>query len=204
MMEQTFTLRSEHHTDFERLLAVYATVVDGRHAAYLSTPLTTGRRFQDWRNRVRSAKASSPDKAEFQSHVFEANRRAASESATRLRSRLNRPVINPAELPDQPGWQQTDYRAFWGAAIERCADMLVLSDGWELSDGCVYEFLVGLRTNASLLTIELAELAPVDGLRLIALGIEERRVHGDDPSFATKVLAAAAAFDRTFTSSSHL
>jgi hypothetical protein len=81
----------------------------------------------------------------FRSEVIERNRREAADFVRALREKSGAVTIDPAALPDVPGWEQADYRYFWGRVIERYASRVLFRDGWQYSVGCAYEFLVAHR-----------------------------------------------------------
>lgn len=191
-MASEFPPVSDRGAEFDRLAAVYETISTGRHVVYLSAPLTTGPRLVAWRRDVSPelSESSVAYRQAFRQSVFEPNKVAARECAQRLRSELAEPVIDPTALPDQPGWHQNDYRLFWGCVIERFVSRVVFMDGWATSDGCSYEFLVAARSRCEILDAGLAPLTLQAGIDAMADGVQARRAHGEDATFAEAVLHA--------------
>jgi hypothetical protein len=144
-------------------------VVEDRAAAYVSTPITTGRRFVEWRRGPGAALAPSEDRyrREHDRHVVQRNREHAKPIVRAVRERGWEVVIDPTTVHDVPGWQQRDYHAFWARVIERYAGTVVFADGWEYSSGGTWEFLTAVRTGARLLREDLEPLTVEDGERLI-------------------------------------
>lgn len=50
-------------------------------------------------------------------------------------------LIDPTEVTVD-GWSQREYMRFWAEVIELFADQMVMADGWELSTGCTFEFML--------------------------------------------------------------
>jgi hypothetical protein len=188
-MTVAFPPESRFTSDIEKLLSVFRTVVLDRTAIYLSTPLTTGPRFSEWRQRSATLLEDDPQYAhEHRRLVVEPNRQAARDLAEKLRRRSQLVVIDPTSLADVPDWSQDDYRFFWGRVIEEYAAKVVFMDGWAQSSGSAYEFLVAQRTGAQCFDEAMASL-PVDrGRELIAKAIDGTQNHGAD--FLLQVKAA--------------
>jgi hypothetical protein len=190
-MTVSFPPKSRFSSDVEKLLSVFRTVIVGRTAIYLSSPLTTGRRFSEWRERSAPIRENDPEYAQQHRRlVVEPNRHAAGALAERLRKSLERVVIDPTTLPDVPDWSQEDYRFFWGRVIEEYAAKVVFMDGWPQSSGSAYEFLVAQRTGAECLDEGMAPLTAARGRELIGLSIEDARRRGLDVDFLRHVHAA--------------
>lgn len=82
-----------------------------------------------------------------------------------------------------PGWSQEDYREFWGAVIREFVAELVLMDGWHLSRGCIFEFLVALEASLPVLDERLAPVSLRDGIYQVKIGIREWEQHNVAPEF---------------------
>jgi hypothetical protein len=155
------------------LTRVVFEVLDGvlpdREAVYLSVPITTGKRFLDWR-RGPGAHLAPTDRryrSEHRRQVVDPNREHVAPVVKLVRERLSRVVIDPTTLNDVPGWTQADYHAFWTQVIERYAGTVVFLDGWEFSSGCTHEFVAAVRAGARLLREDLAPLQLDEGERRI-------------------------------------
>ena len=157
--------RDVSHVVFE----VLDGVIPDREAVYVSVPITTGKRFLDWRQGPGAGLAPSDGRyrSEHRRQVVDPNRAQVAPVIRLLRERLGRVVIDPTTLDDVPGWAQADYHAFWTQVIERYAATVVFLDGWEFSSGCTQEFLAAYRAGARLLREDLTPLRPDEGEQLI-------------------------------------
>lgn len=107
----------------------------GKDLIYLSTPLTTGRRFyEDWY----APQGQKPDPEKFKKLIFDENKRASQHLSEVLRGELRRPVLNPAELKVD-GWATTEYMRLWLDFLREVKPTVVMACGWEYSNGCVLE-----------------------------------------------------------------
>jgi hypothetical protein len=154
-----------HPDQVEVLLSVIGSVAEPRTAIYVSTPVTTGRRAIEWHSANGGVLDRNDDS--FRIEVVERNRRDAADFVRRLREKAGRVVIDPAALPDVPGWEQADYRFFWGRVIERYAVLVLFRDGWQYSSGCAYEFLVAHRAGLDVRDERENELPRNRGRRMI-------------------------------------
>jgi hypothetical protein len=157
-------------------------VLPDREAVYVSVPITTGKRFLDWRRGPGAGLAPSEGRyrSEHRRNVVDPNRAQVAPVIRVLRERMGRVVIDPTTLGDVPGWAQADYHAFWTQVIERYVDTVVFLDGWEFSSGCAQEFLAAVRAGARLLREDLTPLRLDEGERLIRNAIAA--LHDDVPS----------------------
>lgn len=190
-MSQQFPPRPDHPEEVAKIAEVFASVVEGRAALYVSSPLTTGQRFIDW-----LGSTSAPDPHDmaypeaFRRAVFEPNRESARAFVARLREECAEVVIDPTGLPDLEGWTQRDYRSLWGEVISRYVRLVVFRDGWEYSDGCTYEFFVAARHGVRMVRENLSPITEEEGLELVRAAVDGRLATGASPEFALAVLAA--------------
>jgi hypothetical protein len=170
------------------LLNVLATAVDGRGATYMSTPITSGRRYSAWRLKL-GGRAPEPGHEEgMRREVIEHNRAHAAQVAHRLRSERGAHLIDPTRLEDLQGWTQDDYRAFWALVIERFACRVLFVDDWQYSNGCAYEFLTARRRGLPTLDERERTLSLADGAALLRSAVEEMRGQSLQTSFLECVI----------------
>jgi hypothetical protein len=153
----------------EIILGILHCTMEGRDGVYVSAPITTGRRFVDWRMGPGASLASTDDGYGMQHriHVVLPNREHVRPLVRRVRGHFGGVVIDPTALEDVPGWVQDDYHSLWTEVVEQCAHTVVFTDGWQYSSGCTREFLAAVRSGATLLREDLTPLDPHDGARLI-------------------------------------
>jgi hypothetical protein len=146
---------------------------------YVSTPITSGRRFADWSNsRASDFDLSHPETyQEFLREVLEPNSEDARTVIKKLRGRFNKTLIDPTALKDIEGWIQDDYRFLWARVIEQYAGTVVFLNGWQYSNGCAYEFLVANQVSPRcvILTETLETLTLEQGTHMVNAAIIEFR-----------------------------
>jgi len=122
---------------------VLACVLSAHITVYVAVPVTGGPRFVDWFDS--SGRYLIGDAQQYASGlrrcVIDPNVYAATQYIMKQQGLGNGVLINPSQFY-VPTWEQNDYRYFWSLVIEQYADRAVFLDGWNLSSGCVYEFLV--------------------------------------------------------------
>src|SRR4051812_15439147 len=107
---ETFPPVSDRVDEVELLLEGFASIVDNADAIYVSSPLTTGARAFEWHRR-------QPSNGSFVDDVIEPNREQAARYVRNLRKKTGSLVIDPTAVRELPGWEQSDYRYFWGRVI---------------------------------------------------------------------------------------
>jgi hypothetical protein len=190
-MSVLFPPGPDHPDEVAMVAETFATVVEGRVARYVSSPLTTGELFIGWRG-----SNSAPDPGDvayaeaFRRAVIEPNRDNARTFVARLRADCTDVVIDPTSLPNLPGWTQEDYRSLWGEVIRRYVRLVVFRNGWEFSDGCTYEFFVAAGQGVLMTHEDISPIGEEEGIRLIRAAIDWKRANGVSAEFALAVLAA--------------
>ena len=158
--------------------------------AYASAPITTGQRMYEV---FKSVGVSSQDElkkkdpALFYKEVMELNIRAGEEFAQHIRllqkseaTKQYTGVICPATFFAK-GWTQEHYMSFWERIIETFVDAIHFNNGWQYSNGCVEEYLIGLKTHKRLYQGNtLATLEPKEALERIKQAIEDIQSLGAD------------------------
>lgn len=139
----------------ERELVEISEKVGAGPAIYLSTPITTGRKFLEWLTDAAPVDLSSADYGRrLRTEVIEENRRALIPLKKQLAEAFpDSIVIDPTDL-EVPDWIQQDYHRFWVEVLRRFAASVtaavIFADGWEYSIGCCIEFAtatsIGLPT----------------------------------------------------------
>jgi hypothetical protein len=130
------------------------------NAAYVSTPITTGRRYYEWlKSSGMTPTAGAAFQAEHARQVIEVNQASARALVLYAREKLRKIVVDPTAL-DVPIWTQDDYNGFWTHLISDYVGTVVFNDGWEYSTGCTLEYAAALESNARLLDSRLSALPP--------------------------------------------
>lgn len=191
-MKSNFPPRTTHEREIDSLLNVLGSVIVDHSGVYVSTPITSGRRFADWSNgRDLDVDLSHPATyQEFLREVLEPNTAHARKIIGKLRSSFPTALIDPTALKDIEGWDQADYRVLWAKVIEHYANTVVFLDGWQYSNGCAYEFLVSNQLDSRLTTLKesLDPLTLEEGIRLIELAVLELQTSKLPTEFLRKVL----------------
>jgi hypothetical protein len=183
--------RPDNSDEVAKIAEVFAAVVEDHTALYVSSPLTTGRIFIDWRGST-----SAPDPADagyaeaFRRAVVEPNRASAKAFVAELRQQRADVIIDPTSLADLSGWTQNDYRSLWGEVIGRYVRQIIFRDGWEFSDGCTYEFFVATRQGIPMTSENLSPLTEEEGVGLIRAAVDRKLAIKASVEFAQAVLAA--------------
>lgn len=145
-------------TDIEDFLVIYKTIYPQKKFVYMSTPITTGPRFVEWYRRVgKDYTDKSMYDYQFERNVKRFNEIDAAAKAKNLASILNGAlVVNPGEF--KINLSQKEFKTFWDKFIAEHADYVVLSEGWALSRGCLYELQSAINNNVRCVDFNLFNL----------------------------------------------
>src|SRR5258706_2063918 len=178
-LKSNFPPKTTHEREIDSMLNVLRGVVVNHSAVYVSTPITSGRRFADWSNRrdVDVDLAHPQTYQDFLKEVLEPNSEHARKIINELQGLFAKALIDPTALKDIDGWVQDDYRVLWGRVIECYVDTVVFLDGWQYSNGCAYEFLVANRVTPrpSIFKETLEPLTVEEGIGLLKSAVLELR-----------------------------
>jgi hypothetical protein len=175
------------------MLEVYKTVLTSEGALYFSVPITSGRRYIAWLERIGKDAPDidgldERDRASHYTEVVKPNRAHARQIIQRIRETTGRIVIDPTAMPPLTGWLQKDWRYFWRQVIERYAAAVVFVDDWQYSNGCVYEFWVAKKKGIPTMDERMRSLDLEQGVGLIVESSAETRRHGVPTIFIEQVL----------------
>jgi len=107
--------------------------------AYVSMPLTTGRRLYDLLQERGLKDMRHVERSELVSQVIEPNIAEGIQFAEKLRKREFPPVA-PAVFKARD-WSQDEYMSLWLQLITEKAREIHMSPNWGFSNGCVEEFV---------------------------------------------------------------
>ena len=172
-------------------------VLNGEKALYASAELTTGRLLyrllrEHGLHSTAELKAALGDE-EYRRRVWDPNLAGALALARDLRQRFpGELVVTPAPYLIE-GWTQTEYLTLWETVLRTRIKALYLSDDWEYSNGCAFEFAVAV--DACLPTFDAAgrPLKHRDGRRRIERAAGDLESGGFDVSGLRASLARIAA-----------
>lgn len=171
--------------EIESGLSAYASLIgwgedarkkQGIRVAYASAPITTGPRMYAafLAEKVTSADELKKANPSLAREVFEANIRDGEFFAAALRETKKYDYVICPSTFFSKGWTQEHYMSLWDQVIERFATAIHFFEGWQFSNGCVEEFLLGLRYEKELYDcVSDTKLNPKDGLKSVEAAIED-------------------------------
>jgi hypothetical protein len=182
-----FPPSSEDAVKINQLLQVYSTTINDNNAIYISTPMTSGLLYMN-------AFAESPNttslSADKRKSLFNKNCQHARSVAAL--TRLHFPtsiVIDPTKI-EVVGWEQNDYLTFWRQVIVKYVSLIRFVDNWYYSNGCAYEFLVGVASNKVMVDEQENAIYPLMGRDLIQSAYNEHLKNGYENKFLLDVIDA--------------
>jgi hypothetical protein len=186
-MEQDFPPQSDRKNEIEAIASIFNSVMEGRSAYYVSTPMTTGKGLVEPQVAAAIDTPIPGSLREHQKNMIHCNHTYVRKLVHELRGSLASPVINPTAITGLPGWTQSDYRVLSEHVIEHHVHTVIFVDGWQYSLGCSYEFLAAQRTGAKTVTHKLKGISITEGIRLICEAVNELEKTGKDGSFLKAV-----------------
>ena len=184
---------STRQHDFGIAMKALSCVLDGPKCVYVAAPVTGGPRFVRWyKSSGRKIKQDSDEyRSQLREYVIDPNTIDANGRIEEFKRHSRESFIDPSRLYVK-SWTQDDYRHFWSLVIERFAARAVFLDGWHLSSGCAYEFLVTKSLGIPVKDQSLNDLTIVQGLVLAKEGRAEISSIGADTEFVDLVIGKLA------------
>src|ERR1700678_3988607 len=78
----------------------------------------------------------------YKAKLLDPNEKEAIEFAREVRSHSHHLALTPNTL-FVPGWGQPEYLGFWERVIRTKCKTIFFNNGWEYSNGCTLEYLIG-------------------------------------------------------------
>jgi len=129
-------------------------VLEHRGLTYASSEFTSGRRFFELCRQYNVRTAEKLKEAlgsdGYAAKLLAPNVAEGIEFARAIRKLNHHLVLTPNTLK-VPGWDQREYLTFWETVIRTRCKAIFFNDGWEFSDGCTFEYLVGHEEKLPLL-----------------------------------------------------
>lgn len=144
-----------------------------RNVVYVSVPITTGRRYLEWRISCPSERDDAALDAAHRRDVMAQNISAAEHVVQYVRSNFSGVVVDPTQLDDIDGWVQRNYHGFWANFIEKFVERVVFADGWQYSTGCSIELIAAYRNGIEALDQRLEPLEPDLAAKLLRNAVKE-------------------------------
>jgi len=129
--------------NIKNCINIYKTLTKKDRIIYLSTPITTGKRFVEWYDNF--GKEPYSTKEYHLSHymnVVKKNKNEAKDYAESIYERTNNVVVNPAEFEAE--FSQAEYMLLWTEFIKEFTSKIVFAPDWAYSNGCLGEFITAL------------------------------------------------------------
>lgn len=219
--------RTDHLPDEHKIQAHFAisafNTLKAKEIAYISVPITSGRRLYDYMQQkgFKTQAEAKADRQAFYDHVMGPNFAAAIAQSEAWTDKINGAVIAPAEFEKRLhkngiyNWGQDDYMGMWVQMIEDKVTHMVMTDGWEYSNGSGEEYLLAVlmqmgrckRTDMKILDGDGKPLTLDRGIELLSNAFVElngRGIRTRNMAETLSILFEAEqryAFERTFAAS---
>jgi hypothetical protein len=181
--DSTFTRL--HREEVEISFSAIDCALNAKKAIYASTELTTGLRLYETMREcgVVTVKELQQIKGKdwYTANIWDANLKAASEFASRVRINLdgNPIVITPGPF-SAPGWTQPEYLAFWEQLIRTRISSAWFNLNWQYSNGCTFEYAVAMDAGVPTFDHEGRALDLRQGAQLVETAIQWLAKNGFD------------------------
>lgn len=163
-----------NHNNFdnqvEMLLSAYESFFIGKEGNYISTPITTGKRFIDLLIKHSAhdrhgliAKFGDEVAKEMLDKVEAENIQSGEELSNSLRASNLTNVINPAKFR-AIHFEQDHFNHFWSILIEKKIRSVYFNNNWEFSYGCRTEYVAAVRHKIPSYDAEKKPLTPSMGI----------------------------------------
>lgn len=119
----------------EIVWSAFRSVLAGKRLAYLSAPITSGRRAME-------AAEAGASKGE----IIRTNIEIGTTLAREIAGKCGGPIVAPTVFDGNPQkWSQADYMRMWLGMIEENVGDVYMSPDWAFSNGCAEEYLKAIN-----------------------------------------------------------
>lgn len=123
------------HGTIDIVRSAFRSVVSTKRLAYLSAPITSGKRAM-----------AALDAGISKREVVRENIAIGNDLARKIASSHNETIIAPTIFDGTPqDWSQSDYMAMWLGMIEENIGDIYMSPDWAYSNGCAEEYLKAIN-----------------------------------------------------------
>lgn len=145
---RTDHLPDDNKVQIQFTLAAFTTM-KAKEMAYISVPITSGRRLYQYMQEkgFKTQAEAKTDRKAFYENVMGPNFASALAQSAAWTEKIDGAVIAPAEFEKRLHkngiyhWGQDDYMGMWTQLINDKITHMVMTDGWEYSNGCGEEYL---------------------------------------------------------------
>lgn len=182
--------------EVDMLLSLIDCLVLDREAVYASSEFTTGRRFYELcrQYNVRTRKELKKRLGqEYETLLLAPNKEEGIRFARMLRDYGHDVVLTPNPFHADPlrlkaqNWSQDEYLEFWSMVIRKKCQAVYFNEGWEYSNGCTFEYLVGVRAGLPLYDHRNKSLEVATAKEMINAAIQDLVKEGFDVPQLRKV-----------------
>jgi hypothetical protein len=187
---RTDSLPDDHKLQVQFALGAFGCLM-AKKVMYVSVAVTSGQRLYDYMDRMgfKTPEEAKKDKAEFFRNVISPNIEEGVTLSKDWAQKIDGAVIAPAEFEKCRGlkgtkWGQDAFMGMWLGAIDDKVTVMVMSDGWQYSDGAGEEYLQAMlmkmgrrgRNDIEILDAQGNEMTLERGIRLLSDAFKD--VHG--------------------------
>jgi hypothetical protein len=189
-MKYVFPPTSPYDELIGQMLQPYATLISGKNAIYVSTPMTSGLLYMDSLAKMTPEERNTGLSEQAKQQLFEQNCQHAKTVAAMTKWMYPHAyVIDPTQF-SMKGWEQNDYLTFWREVLLGYVNTIRFVNNWYYSNGCAYEFLVGATSNKIMIDEGGKTINVREGRNLIKKAYDEHLTNGYDNTFLLDVVKA--------------
>lgn len=190
IMKYDFPPTSPYDELIGQILQPYATLISGKNAIYISTPMTSGVLYMNAITQLPEEEKTAGLSEHVKKQLFDQNCQHAKTVAAMTKWVYPHAyVIDPTQF-SMKGWEQNDYLAFWREVLLGYVNTIRFVNDWYYSSGCAYEFLIGAKSNKILIDESGQTINVRDGRNLIKKAYDEHLANGCDNTFLLDVVKA--------------
>ena len=165
----------------DMVMSLLNCVVLDRESVYASSEFTTGKRFYDL-CREYGVRSDEELKRKMGPSYYEkllgVNKNQGINFARKLRGLGHFLVVTPNPFVADPlklkhNWTQDEYLTFWKMVITEKCSAVFFNEGWQYSNGCTFEYVVGLKAELPLFDHNGASLDTTRAITLLKAAIQD-------------------------------
>lgn len=185
---------SEKQLEIDCLIEFCESIIRHNKVTYISTPISTGKLFNEWKEKNSHLTGEEYKKKHYKEVILQSKLISANARLELLKQNSNKIYVNPATV-FHAEWKQNDYLVFWKEFINRFAEEVVALDGWQFSNGCVYENFIAHTQKIPIYDFHHNIITIQDSLEIIKNSLKENKANTDFTEYYLHKISIINAFN---------
>lgn len=165
---------SEKQLEIDCLIEFCESIIKENKVTYISTPISTGKLFNEWKEKNSHLTGVEYKEKHYKEVILQSKITSANARLELLKQNPNKIYVNPTTV-FHAEWRQNDYLVFWKEFINIFVEEIVVLDGWQFSNGCVYENFIAHTQKIPIYDFHHNRITVKDSIEIIKKSLKQNK-----------------------------